>query len=165
VSVRLLRGLSVLSQKKQPERERSGPDTARHQRGDAGYSGQWGGGETGLTPLLISPRQRLDAVIKAASALRLGGTSFRLPMVWTLKSKVEADVFVAYTDLETWAGSIQPVQALRLYRERLGIPAKLIVCGMVSNGFTLADPGDTGMMDVVGFSTAAPNVVSDFAVA
>ena len=85
-------------------------------------------------------------------------------MVWTLKSKVEADVFVAYTDLETWAGSIQPVQALRLYRERLGIPAKLIVCGMVSNGFTLADPGDTGMMDVVGFPTAAPNVVSDFAV-
>ena len=87
---------------------------------------------------MISPRQRLDAVIKAASALRLGGTSFPLPMVWTLKSKVEADVFVAYTDLEMCAGSIQ---------------------------FTLADPDDTGMMDVVGFSTAAPNVVSDFAVA
>jgi 60 kDa SS-A/Ro ribonucleoprotein len=33
---------------------------------------------------------------------------------------------------------------------------------MVSNGFTIADPNDTGMMDVVGFDTATPALISEF---
>jgi 60 kDa SS-A/Ro ribonucleoprotein len=37
------------------------------------------------------------------------------------------------------------------------------VIGMVSNGFSIADPSDPGMLDVVGFDTATPNVVADFA--
>jgi 60 kDa SS-A/Ro ribonucleoprotein len=75
------------------------------------------------------------------------------------------DVFAIYTDSETWAGKIHPAQALRQYREQMGIPAKLVVVGMVSNGFTIADPNDAGMMDVVGFDTATPQVMRDFAVA
>ena len=31
-----------------------------------------------------------------------------------------------------------------------------------TNGFTLADPNDRGMMDVVGFDTTAPAVIADF---
>lgn len=46
---------------------------------------------------------------------------------------------------------------------RTGIPAKLIVVGMVSNGFTIADPTDAGMLDVIGFDTAVPAVMADFA--
>jgi 60 kDa SS-A/Ro ribonucleoprotein len=68
-----------------------------------------------------------------------------------------------YTDSETWAGSIHPAQALREYRQRMGIPAKLVVVGMVSNGFSIADPNDAGMLDVVGFDTATPTVIGDFA--
>ena len=34
---------------------------------------------------------------------------------------------------------------------------------MTSNGFTIADPNDAGMLDVVGFDTAAPSIISDFA--
>jgi 60 kDa SS-A/Ro ribonucleoprotein len=34
---------------------------------------------------------------------------------------------------------------------------------MVANGFSIADPNDAGMMDVVGFDTAAPQVIGDFA--
>lgn len=33
---------------------------------------------------------------------------------------------------------------------------------MVSNGFTIADPEDAGMLDVVGFDTAAPELMADF---
>jgi 60 kDa SS-A/Ro ribonucleoprotein len=33
---------------------------------------------------------------------------------------------------------------------------------MTSNGFTLADPNDRGMMDVVGFDASAPAVIADF---
>lgn len=131
----------------------------------SGYGGQWGGGDPGLTELSISPKQRLDDVCAKVRALPMGGTDCALPMVWALKQKLPVDVFVVYTDSETWAGKIHPAQALREYRDRMGIAAKLIVVGMVSNGFTIADPNDAGMLDVVGFDTATPNVMSDFAVA
>jgi len=129
-----------------------------------GYGGQWGGGTPGLTPLNVSPRQRLDDVLKAVDALPMGGTDCALPMLWAQEQKIAADVFVVYTDSETWAGAIHPTQALRQYRQATGIAAKLIVVGMTSNGFSISDPDDAGMMDVVGFDTAAPQVMADFAV-
>jgi 60 kDa SS-A/Ro ribonucleoprotein len=127
-----------------------------------GYGGQWGGGDPGITPVSISPRQRLDDVVRTTQAIPMGGTDCALPMLWALKHRVEADVFVVFTDSETWAGKVHPVQALREYRERTGIPAKLVVVGMVSNGFSLADPNDAGMLDVVGFDAAAPALIADF---
>ena len=83
-------------------------------------------------------------------------------MQYALDRRLAVDAFVVLTDSEMWAGHVHPVQALRRYRERKGIPARLIVVGMVSNGFTIADPGDTGMLDVVGFDTAVPQLMGDF---
>ncbi len=120
---------------------------------------------TGITPLSLSPRQRLDDVVKTMSALPMGGTDCALPMLWALENKAKVDVFVVYTDNETWAGSIHPVQALRQYRDKMGIPAKLIVVGMTATQFTIADPDDAGMLDVVGFDAAAPALMADFAAA
>ena len=127
------------------------------------YASQWGGATSGLSTLAISPRQRLDDVVQAVSGLPFGGTDCALPMVEAAKHGWMVDVFVVYTDNETWAGSIHPAQALRQYRERTGIPAKLVVVGMASNGFTIADPNDAGMLDVVGFDAAAPQLIGDFA--
>ena len=119
--------------------------------------------DTGLSTLAISPRQRLDDVVKSITDIPFGGTDCALPMVEAARNRWAVDVFVVYTDSETWAGNIHPVQALRAYRERMGIPAKLVVVGMASNGFSIADPDDAGMLDVVGFDTATPQVISDFA--
>jgi 60 kDa SS-A/Ro ribonucleoprotein len=33
---------------------------------------------------------------------------------------------------------------------------------MTSTGFTIADPEDRGMLDVVGFDRSAPSVIADF---
>jgi 60 kDa SS-A/Ro ribonucleoprotein len=115
-----------------------------------------------LTALPIGPSMRLDAAVAATANLPFGATDCSLPMRWALERKVEADAFVVYTDSETWAGPVHPVQALRAYREATGIAAKLVVVGMVSNGFSIADPADAGMLDVVGFDTAAPAVIADF---
>jgi 60 kDa SS-A/Ro ribonucleoprotein len=115
-----------------------------------------------MVPLAISPRQRLDDVVKTVSDLRFGGTDCALPMLWAIKQKAEVDTFVVYTDSDTWAGAIHPVQALQKYRRQTGLPAKLIVVGMVSDGFSIADPDDAGMLDVVGFDTATPNLIADF---
>lgn len=128
---------------------------------DGRYGGQWGG-QASLTPLPLSPSMRLDDVVRAVSALPMGGTDCALPMLHALERGLSVDAFVVYTDSETWAGEIHPVQALRRYRERTGIAAKLVVVGMVSNGFSIADPDDAGMLDVVGFDAAAPAVIADF---
>jgi 60 kDa SS-A/Ro ribonucleoprotein len=115
-----------------------------------------------MTRLTISPRQRLDDVVAKLEAIPMGGTDCSLPMRWALEHRVEADVFVVYTDSETWYGDIHPAQALKQYRDRMGIPAKMVVVAMTSNGFSIADPDDAGMLDVVGFDTATPAVMTDF---
>jgi 60 kDa SS-A/Ro ribonucleoprotein len=134
------------------------------------YPSQWSATHgaqynTGLSSLTISPRQRLDDVVRQISTLPFGGTDCALPVVEATKHRWTVDAFVVFTDSETWAGNIHPVQALREYRERMGIAAKLVVVAMTSNGFSIADPDDAGMLDVVGFDTATPNVMADFVAA
>jgi len=58
--------------------------------------------------------------------------------------------------------SVGGAAALRRYRERTGIAAKLAVVALTSTGFTIADPADAGMLDVVGFDSAAPALIGDF---
>ncbi|MEO8609723.1 MAG: TROVE domain-containing protein [Chloroflexota bacterium] len=116
-----------------------------------------------MVPLNISARMRLDDAIKVTSGLTFGATDCAQPMLYALDNKLSVDTFVVYTDSETWFGKIHPVQALQKYRDKTGIPAQLIVVGMVSNKFTIADPNDAGMLDVSGFDSATPQVLSDFA--
>ena len=116
----------------------------------------------GMIPLGLSASQRLDDVIRTISGLPFDRTDCALPMLYALHNRLEVDTFVVYTDSETWAGNVHPVQALRQYRDTTGIPARLVVVGMVSNGFTIADPDDAGMLDVVGFDSAAPAVLANF---
>lgn len=143
--------------------------------GMAAYGGQYGNiyvrsgndvmvdPDRGVTPLAISPRQRLDDVITTMKALPMGGTDCALPMIWAMKHKVQADAFIVITDNETWANpQLHPIQALQKYREAMGIPAKLIVLAMTSSGFTIADPADGGMLDCAGFDTAVPRLIADF---
>ncbi len=132
--------------------------------GNYGVGGRWGGGNTGMEPVSLSPKQRLDDVLKVMQELsrRMGGTDCALPMIDAMNKRISIDLFIVYTDSETYAGTIHPMQALEQYRQKTGIPAKLVVCGLVSNGFTIADPNDAGALDVVGFDTAVPQLISQF---
>lgn len=117
----------------------------------------------GVKPLGISPRRRLDDALAVVDAMPVGGTDCALPMLYAAEQGLEVDAFVIYTDNETWAGEIHPHQALRRYRERSGIDARLVVVAMTSTGFSIADPDDAGMLDVVGFDAAVPNLITGFA--
>lgn len=117
---------------------------------------------TQFTGLDISPRQRLDDVLATVGGLPFGGTDCALPMLVAAEQGFEIDTFIVYTDSETWHGRVHPAQALQAYREKTGIDARLVVVGMVSNGFSIADPRDRGMLDVVGFDTASPQFIADF---
>lgn len=119
-------------------------------------------GNTVLTPLSISPKQRLTDVVRRISNLPFGGTDCALPMLYAIQRKLEVDAFVIYTDNETAHGKIHPSEALRAYRDKMGIDAKLIVAAMSATNFSIADPNDRGMLDIAGFDSAAPAIMSDF---
>ncbi len=119
--------------------------------------------DDGISPLNISPRQRLDDAVREVADLPFGGTDCSLPMVWALRNGVEVDHFSVYTDSETYAGGSHPHQALAEYRRQSGIPARMSVVGMTATDFTIADPEDPGSMDVAGFDSAVPSLLADFA--
>lgn len=116
----------------------------------------------GLTILPITPNQRMDGVMRMTRDINFGGTDCAIPMIAAQQQNWDVDTFIIYTDNETWAGRIHPSQALVEYRRHSGRNAKLVVVGMASNGFTIADPSDVGMLDVVGFDGSTPQVISGF---
>ena len=115
-----------------------------------------------MSPLAITASDSISDAMQKTKNLPFGRTDCALPMLHAMELKLNVDCFIILTDSETWAGNIHPVEALRQYRRKSGIPAKLIVVGMVSNEFSIADPDDAGMMDVVGFDSAVPELITDF---
>lgn len=91
-----------------------------------------------------------------------GATDCAKPMLYAIENNLDIDCFIVLTDNETWAGNIQPMEALRQYRKKTGINAKLIVIGMTSSRFTIADPEDSGSLDIAGFSSDIPALISNF---
>jgi 60 kDa SS-A/Ro ribonucleoprotein len=117
---------------------------------------------TDFRDLGITPKQDFGTIMRKISNQNFGGTDCALPMTWALQNKVEVDTFQIYTDNETWAGRVHPHKALEVYRQRMGIDAKLAVVGVASTEFSIADPRDPGQMDFVGFDSNAPRVMADF---
>lgn len=118
---------------------------------------------TGLVPITLSARQRLDDATRMLEALPSGGTDCAQPILWALERGIEADAFIILTDSETWAGRIHPAQAIQRYREKMNSPqTKLVTVAMAANEFTLSDPNDGGMMACVGFDTAVPQLIHGF---
>lgn len=117
---------------------------------------------TELTRLDLSSRRRLDDVLAGTRRMTFGMTDCSLPMRHAIDTGAEVDTFVVYTDSETWYGDEHPYEALRRYRDTTGIAARLVVVGASATEFTIADPDDPGMLDVVGLDDAAPAVIADF---
>ncbi len=116
-----------------------------------------------MVPVNITKTMALKDVVRELSILPFGGTDCALPMLWARDRKILVDAFVVYTDNETWYGRIHPFQALQQYRRVSGIQdAKLIVVGMTVTDFTIADPDDPNMLDVIGMDTATPELISSF---
>lgn len=103
-----------------------------------------------------------NEVLEDINNRNFGGTDCALPILWADHNNVEVDAFLIATDNETWAGKIHPKQALDQYRNKTGIDSKLIVIGMTATNFSIADPTDSGMLDVAGFDSSVPAIISEF---
>lgn len=120
------------------------------------------GSRDGLTVLSISPRQRLDDIVRAVSDLPFGGTDCSLPPRWAAEKGLAFDAIVFYTDNESWAGPEHTSQAMTSYREQTGLPTKLVAVGMTATEFSIVDPKDPSGLCVVGLDAATPSLISDF---
>lgn len=129
--------------------------------GGSYYGSRRSYGTDGLSVLDISARRRMDDVIRYISGMPFGGTDCSLPARWAKAQGKVYDGIVLYTDNETWAGS-HPFQALETYRNHVGLPVRQVVVGMTATGFSIADPADTNSLDVAGFDSAIPNLITDF---
>jgi len=92
-----------------------------------------------------------------------GGTDASLPFKYAIDNKTPVDVFVIFTDNETWYGDEHPVQALERYRDKMGINSKLIVASMTATDSSIADPNDPYQVDVVGFDPSYPKIINEVA--
>lgn len=115
-----------------------------------------------VSQLTITPSMRLDKAIAEVSDLPFGATDCALPMLYALEEGLDVDTFIVITDNETWAGSIHPHEALQQYRKKTKIDAKLIVLATTATKFSIADPSDPGMLDIAGFDSAVPQLVTEF---
>lgn len=118
--------------------------------------------DTKTYKLSFEKNSRLVKAVDLLAKTGGGGTDCALPILYALEKKIAADAFVIYTDSETWQGSMHPAQAIRKYREVMGIDAKLVVVAMAANRCTIGDPEDARQLNVVGFDASVPSVISEF---
>jgi 60 kDa SS-A/Ro ribonucleoprotein len=125
-------------------------------------SGRSGSGRNGFSPLDISPRRRLDDIVRTVSNLPFGGTDAALPIAHAIENNLKVGAFVIYTDNETWSGRQHVTQALKRYRDKTGIAARLVAVGMTATDYSVVDPEDPLQMNVAGFDADAPAIIADF---
>lgn len=112
----------------------------------------------------ITAKMTLPEVQRRCQLSNFGTTDCSLPMQYATQNELDVDVFCVYSDCETYAGSIHPFQALKQYRNKMNKPdAKLVVMATEATNFTIADPTDPNMLDICGWSTDVPQVISAFA--
>lgn len=116
-----------------------------------------------IVPFPIGESDTLASVENRMEYLPFGRTDCAQPMIYALNSGLEIDHFIVLTDNETWYGGTTPVNALRNYRKRMGINAKLSVVAMTATPFSIADPEDINMMDFVGADVNLPAALTAFA--
>lgn len=111
----------------------------------------------------ITATDDLAAACEKTYSRNFGSTDCSLPMNFSTSQGWALDGFVVYTDNETNQGKNHPNQALATYRRVMNKPeAKLVSCGLNVSDVSISDPRDRGMMDVVGFDAAAPQLIGEF---
>ncbi len=137
--------------------------TYQHQEVDNSVSNE------GIRKINLQPSMKLEEAMKLTQFSDFGSTDCSLPIEKAILDFKKSggttglwDVFMIYTDNETYAGKRHPSVALKEYRELTGIPAKMVVVATTPNASSIADPTDAGMLDIVGFDTNAPEIVMNF---
>jgi 60 kDa SS-A/Ro ribonucleoprotein len=144
---------------------------------------------TKSTRVVIPPDAKLSAVMKLVNENNCGGTDCAQPMISALATFKSSggkaglyDLFVVYTDNETWYGYKHPSEALDEYRMATGIDARMVVVATTPTSGTIGYGGYGGYgshmsildtthphgksplcLNIVGFDLNAPELIRNFA--
>lgn len=119
--------------------------------------------EGAVAPCAITADMPLAQVTAELIKIPSGCTDCALPILWASEEEKVVDVFIIFTNNETWFGQANPVETLRMYRHKTGVFSKLIVCGLTSTGLSIADPEDRGTLDICGFDLGAVEIIRNVA--
>lgn len=67
-----------------------------------------------MVPCTVTKDMTLQQVLMAMNQIPAGGTDCSLPMIWAQKMNTAADVFIVFTDNETFVGNVHPSVAFFL---------------------------------------------------
>ena len=121
-------------------------------------------GNTGLTDVshIIDADADLNKVLNACQRSDWGSTDISMGILEALKYKRKYDAFVVITDNDVNSG-IKPSEAMKQYRSGMKMPnTKLVVVATQGTDYTIADPNDPMMLDMVGFDSHGPKILQDF---
>lgn len=88
-------------------------------------------------------------------------TCIAAPYQWAREHNVDVDGFMFISDNEVNAGP-HPANTKAGYERHVSHPVRTVMCATSLTDFTLADPKDPGSLDIAGFDSAAPSIVSQF---
>lgn len=144
--------------------------------------------DTGGVFVNVKPENSLDQVINITNVNNGGGTDCSLPMTKAIDlynssggKKGLYDLFIVYTDNETYYGNIHPSDALDKYRKLTNIDAKMVVVATTPTlntiGYGYGGYGRKNILDktdpknnsplalnVVGFDLNAPTLIRNFTI-
>lgn len=91
---------------------------------------------------------------------RFGSTNPSLLFSSAQKMKIPVDLFMVFTDNECNTG-VHSFQALKSYRAAMKVNSALVVNAMTATPYSIAEPQDPKMLDVIGFDTNVPQVIKE----
>lgn len=116
---------------------------------------------TNLVELPISPKMRLNDVLRETSNRAFGSTNPGALVEKALEDNLPVETFIVITDNEVNTGR-HVFELLQKYRAQTGIDARMIVLGVTATEFSIADPKDPLSLDISGMDSAVPQLISDF---
>ena len=101
------------------------------------------------------------------------------PFIYATDNNIDVDIFIIFTDNETYAGDIHADKALITYRKKMRAQrlevqssqrsqmesikeAKLIVCSMNTSACTITNIEDPRVLDIPGLSPHLPELIAQF---
>ena len=115
-----------------------------------------------MEDLHVTAKDSLHDVMNKTKDLRFDRTDMAAPILHALGNRIPVDVFIIATDGQTWAGPVHPKEALKQYRDQMGIPTRAVQLAFVANRYSIMDHQDAHTMDLTGFDAALPTLLHDF---
>ena len=111
----------------------------------------------------ISARSSIGDAMQVFTRDYVGsGTDTASPYRLLMQDRVDVDAVISYTDNNTWSGYGHSSQLHRDYMKQVGHPVRFINAACEVNHSTDVDPGNPYMLEIAGFDSSAPRVVSEF---